>query len=299
MKPLAAVALVLASLLASASARAYCRASACEDGYEGQICDPPGANDCGKPLAWKRPCIGMAVQQDASDEVDYPTAKGALRAAFDAWEAVDCGGGATPDIHVELLNKVSCAKVEYNKAPSGKGNVNVLVFRDDAWPGDKAHQGAIALTTVQYDPETGEINGADIEVDTHDYEITTAVPTGGYDLVAVLTHEAGHVLGLAHSPEPGATMIAQFTGDSVQYRSLEADDERGICAIFPTGDAVRSSCNPIPRHGYSPDCADEQPDPSCALAPAPRQGIAGLMLAVAAAIVLAIRRPRRGRVPRP
>src|SRR5262245_15661193 len=108
--------------------------------------------DCGTPLRWRRDCIGIAVQRQASDQISYAQAKGVTRAAFGAWEEVDCGSGP-PGIHVEILNKVDCADVEYN---TEGGNVNVLVFRDDEWPHPQGGHN-VALTTVTFEEDTGEI----------------------------------------------------------------------------------------------------------------------------------------------
>jgi hypothetical protein len=58
---------------------------------------------------------------------------------------------------------------------------------------------------------------------------------GTFDLQAVLTHEIGHALGLAHSDVPGATMAAAYPTDSagLAWRSLEADDIEGARALYP------------------------------------------------------------------
>ena len=241
----------------------------------------------------------MAVQSKASAKVSYATAKTTLRQAFDAWEEADCSGGS-PAIHVEILNEVECDAVEYNPAGTDHGNVNVLVFRDTDWPSEPRHNGVIALTTVNYDPQTGEIFDADIEVNTQHYEISTTlpVPSGEFDLLAVLTHEAGHVLGLAHSPVEGATMITSFTGDTEKYRSLEPDDVAGICAAYPPAEGKPASCNPIPRHGYSPRCGDAQTEGTCAVNAPGAPGAIGMGLplligaALAAALGSRVSRPR-------
>ena len=218
--------------------------------------------DCGKPLAWKRSCIGIAVQEDASSQVDYQTAKGVLKEAFDAWQNADCGG-EPPGIKVELLNKVDCASVEYNK---DGGNVNVMVFRDTVWPhGDGPHN--VALTTVTFDSNTGEIFDADIEVNTARYKLTTTSITTEYDLLSILTHETGHFLGMAHAPDSKATMYATYEPGSVDFRTLEGDDMAGICTIYPPDPSAAGACNPIPRHGYSPSCAEAQTEGTCSVAP--------------------------------
>ena len=257
----------MAAFLAIAApqpAHAYCRATTCDP--QGAQCDPPQPTDCGKPLRWARDCVGIAVQADASDQVSYAQAKGTVRAAFEAWEQVDCGGG-TPGMHVEILNKVECAEVEYN---IDGGNVNVLVFRDGGWPHEEGLHN-VALTTVTFEKDTGEIFDADIEVNTAQYPMTISDDAAStqYDLLSVLTHEAGHFLGMAHAIDnPEATMNATYQPMTINFRSLEPDDGLGICAIYPPDDEPPSEdCNPIPRHGYSPNCREGQIEGTCSTIP--------------------------------
>ena len=281
-----AVGLAIATTL-TAPASAYCRATTC--GREGTACDPPRESDCGIPLAWARTCAGFAVHDAGSSQVGTEDTRVLLRAAFDAWEYAPCPGGGLPAIHVEDLGLVECDRVEYNESA---GNVNLVVFRDAFWPHEEgAHN--IALTTVTFDTETGAIFDADIEINSFGYFVTIGDVTDQYDLPSVLTHEAGHFLGLAHTDDLDATMYAIYSQGSVEGRTLEVDDVNGVCAIYPP--AELPPCNPIPRHGFSPACAGKQLEGDCALAaPVGRVvgspgvdrrllvGLAGLGLAVAA-----------------
>jgi hypothetical protein len=254
----------LAALAVTSStigAWAYCRATTCRsDGS----CTPP-SEEC-KELRWARSCVGVAVQQSASKDMTLDQVHGVIDAAFGAWQKADCGGG-TPGIVVQNLGDVACGDVEYN---SKAGNTNVLVFRDGGWPHPNSSQ-QLALTTVTFNPTTGEIYNADIEVNSADYTFTdvSAVPDdanfgslGLNDLLSVLTHETGHFLGLAHTTEGEATMFASYSSgskdDAIKFRSLEQDDITGICDIYPPATIDPAACNPIPRHGFSPDCREAQ-----------------------------------------
>ena len=276
-------AILLAGLLCAGRARAYCLASTCD--ADGAVCEPPQITDCGMPLRWHRSCVGFAVQRDASVQVPRATAQNVVRQAFDAWEQASCEGGA-PGIHVEDMQSVECDRVEYNQTAA---NANVIVFRDEAWTHpDDPHN--IALTTVTFDTKTGEIVDADIEVNTAQYKLTTTDTTADYDLLAVLTHEAGHFLGLAHSAQPEATMFASYSREA---GTLDPDDAQAICRVYPP--AAISACNPIPRHGFSTSCAGAQTEGDCSAAPLkPTPGGAAAIAALALGAALKrIRRSRR------
>ena len=204
---------VAASLLAPLRASAYCLTSGCPNGKEGAICTPSLPSDCGKKLFWTEPCLGFSVQKDASNQVDYKTAARILGAAFATWTSAACPGGP-PSIRVTDLGPVDCADVEYNQH---SGNANILMFRDDVWISHADDVDALARTTVWYDPDTGQINDADIEVNTANFAFSSDgslapnAPGPPYDLQAVLTHEAGHFLGLAHTTDANATMLVTVT----------------------------------------------------------------------------------------
>src|SRR5262249_21192786 len=135
-------------------------------------------------------------------------------------------------------------------------------FRDDAWP----HQGdtfnTLGLTRLKFDIGTGEIFDADMEINSAEHDLVLEGTPGPnqFLLASVLTHEAGHFLGLAHSQDPNAIMYPTYHPDSSQ---LSQDDIDGICAIYPpdgtrprdTGPVVQQdACDAQPRHGFASAC---------------------------------------------
>ena len=62
-----------------------------------------------------------------------------------------------------------------------------------------------------------------------------AIAVGIMDPVAMLTHELGHWLGLAHTPDPYGTMYYALLPNGIQ-KSLEADDKAGLCSLYPNGE---------------------------------------------------------------
>ncbi len=275
-------------LLFAQSASAFCRSTTCDTPESFAECTtiPPGC----QALSWRRTCIGWNLQLNASKKVPYDIAEIALERAFATWQGTFCG----PGLEIQNLGPVNCTQVEYNGLA---GNANIVVFRDDFWP----HEGAdhnIGLTTVTFDVNTGEIFDADIELNAFQFDLTWDDNVVNYDLVSVLTHEAGHFLGLSHSADTAATMYRHYDVGSVEFRDLADDDDKGICDIYPPFEVVPPPCNPIPRHGFSPDCASAQKEGSCSVAdtqgkePASPKGhfAAALVLFSAAAIRLGRRR---------
>jgi hypothetical protein len=139
-------------------------------------------------------------------------------------------------------------------------NQHVIIFRDTGWNYSDSSN-TLGLTTVTYDKTNGEIYDADMELNTQDYNLvaTSPAPAGAYDLASVITHEAGHFLGLAHSADGSAVMYAHYRTGAA---SPTSDDIAGICDIYST-DGTRSTsagalsadtCDPTPRHGYSSLC---------------------------------------------
>jgi hypothetical protein len=185
------------------------------------------------------------------------------------------------------MGTVVCDRVEFNQKG---GNANILVFRDGTWPHeDGLHN--LALTTVSFDPGSGELLNADIEVNTAGYDF---VEGGQYDLLSVLTHEVGHFFGLSHSALEDATMYFAYTDYSTDFRSLSDDDVTAICGIYPPSEVDPQRCNPIPSHGFASACAADQPAGCSVGRPGPGPP-AGALAAIGTAAALAAAWKRAGR----
>jgi MYXO-CTERM domain-containing protein len=288
----------------SRAANAFCRTTTISVPADFQ----PRADACwdqGNPLFWKNACVGYSIQRDASRQVSYDDASQAITRAFTKWTSATCATDGTQTSRVSIdvrdLGPSDCGTVQYNQ---DYGNQHVIVFRDDLWPHNDVNN-TLALTTVTFNPDTGEIYDADMEINTYQQRVTLTdpVPPDGYDFASIVTHETGHFLGLAHSGDPHATMFAHYQPGSTAMRNLTSDDVLGICTVYrPDGlrtlsgeqTAGEDACDPTPRHGFTTQCAP-QVAKGClgksAVAPSGRApGAALFALGLAAA---ALRRSRR------
>jgi hypothetical protein len=241
--------LVFAAVVSTAAdARAYCRTTAC-----GKDCELDPLTNCptGIPIWWPQYCISYSMQYQASKKVDLAAATGAAERAFAVWQEAPCPGGGVPSIKVDhVFGSVACKMHEYNQVD---GNANVILFHDDVWP-YPAGSDVLALTTVTFSKKTGDIYDVDMEINAKQPLSTSEiVDPEAYDLQSIMTHEAGHFLGLGHSLDPQATMWTQYSTGTDSFRNLSDDDIAGICNTYPpTSDS--QICDYQPRQGFSPEC---------------------------------------------
>jgi Matrixin len=287
LRTLVSLATALAAIVAARPAAAFCWASTCQP--NGVVCEVASELDCGLPLYWPRECIGYSIQRDATSYLSYEDASWAVAAGFNVWLQPFCEGDQVAGIGLVEMQDVACDEVEYN---SSAGNANLVVFRDEAWTHPDSPD-KIAVTTVTFNPDTGEIYDVDIEINSALHLFTATETTEAYDLVSIVAHEAGHFFGMGHSLDWDATMFELYEPGSVEERTLTLDDQRGICAMYPPWPIDRAACNPIPRHGFASECAANQPAPSCSIRTTGTATATFGWMTLAAAI-LWLRRKRRG-----
>lgn len=220
----------------------------------------------GAPFLWVTSCIPIRVEARDARDADVATLDATLRQAITNW-ASRTDGCST--LRLLALEPEEGLEVEADSKP-------VVVVRDETWsrPGGMPHDpSAIGLTTVFHVSTPGRygdgtIIDADIELNGVNFTFTTDPPnaiardgTTLADLENTLTHELGHVLGLAHTcwdrtteeplpnekgepspdcndplgPEIIETTMYPFsiTAGEIEKRSLSEDEVRGVCEIYP------------------------------------------------------------------
>jgi hypothetical protein len=277
--------------LPATSAHAFCRTAAC-----GKDCAIDPITNCpiGTPIWWPQYCVSYSMQYQASRKVDLEKATAAAEKAFYVWQNAPCPGGGVPSIKIDhTFGPVACKMHEYNQVD---GNANIIMFHDDVWPYSGGTD-VLALTTVTFSKKTGDIYDVDMEINgLQPLSTSDPVDPEAYDLQSIITHEAGHFLGLGHSLVPDATMWTQYTTGTDSFRDLADDDIAGICTTYPPTQEPQI-CDFVPRQGFSPECGLYPAGAgTCALA----RGVGGAggggawSLALASAIVaLATKRRRR------
>lgn len=235
-------------VLASTDAAAFCRTTTCDPAVD-DTCrrNDKGCVRDGVALRWPSMPIVYRFHRGGSEKVDTSRAREAIRRAFDTWSNVNCDGGRT-SLRFEEGDEIRTMKAKTKtraREPFG------IYFRDDEWTHDDQEE-SLALTNQVFGQITGTIEYADIEINSANVEFATREGEDGLDLQAVLTHEVGHYIGLAHSPEPGSIMAARFCqsddrcdGNIDDVRALAADDMNAVCNIYPPDRAAPETRQPV------------------------------------------------------
>jgi hypothetical protein len=238
-----------------------------------------GRPDAGYALWWgsRSVTFRFSTARVPSGCADLPTAQALVAQSFLTWNgAIRSGdsrpctdfafveGPATPSFlvgardgeNVVAFRQGSCAAV----APAGDPCLTQggCANRYNCWePGHSG--GTLAITWVSFSTGSGQITDADTELDDWDgtsgYLFTCGAPGSPrcasasdptppgctwIDVGAVVTHEAGHALGLDHpcSAMGGCSppsLMAPYIQQGSTLRTLYPDDVEGMCTIYPTG----------------------------------------------------------------
>lgn len=236
--PLVAV----ACLTLASQASAFCRKTTCEG--DGCPTDKRGCPAEGEALKWGKLPLHYRFHNRPPRLLLREEARAAIREAFHRWSDTICADGRRTSLRFVEDDDVAEDK------PLEKDAVGVnpytIYFRDYGWP----HTGVdetLALTTHNFRAGSGFIEYADMEVNSGATRggrsgfSTDEADEDGKDLQAVMTHEAGHYIGLAHSKEDKSIMAPSYCAATtdrckkgkVAERRLAPDDILAVCTLYP------------------------------------------------------------------
>jgi Matrixin len=261
---------------------------------------PLTGSDCiheGLPLSWNRQCISFTVEDPGESGPALEAVRDAADRSFTAWSSVQCNGRP---IGLELRQTRQLAECGVAQHDRQGPNMNAILFVEDWNDQDDLPPDAFAVTLVWNLVKTGEIVDADMLVNPTLGQLTICGDTCPrspvvVDVQNVITHEAGHFLGLAHSAEFDATMSSTAPVGETKKRTLEPDDAEGLCSIYgqlPAAQCDEDSGDYVPPRGFSARCSSPRQS-SCTLGVPGDRRPSGLALGLgllAVAIWLARRR---------
>ncbi|MBR58429.1 MAG: hypothetical protein CMH54_10460 [Myxococcales bacterium] len=195
-------------------------------------------NQGGAETTWAKTNVPWYLNPTPVPGITYDDMRDAIHAAFDAWENVSCSGQSFSYMSPSSNPQNGAIYVE---ATNGEWDPSV---------------GDAAAFTVSEKKWNGEIKYSIIVFNGVDISWTTSSSASLYgyktDIQGVATHEIGHALGLDHPHVREATMF--FSGGSSELRSLDNDDVKGVCYLYPTGSFTTGTvCDSCSGHSNCKD----------------------------------------------
>ena len=153
----------------------------------------------------------------------------AFRAALHSWQSIQTAAIRFSEPQTTAAD--TAASDGMNLITMARTAVNREILGGD--------QGAVALTRLVFDPDTGVIFESDILLNPG-YRFSTDLTAGTYDLQSILTHELGHALGCDHAAGMNDTMFFAAGPEEFHQRYLSADALAFASSTYPDKARVNS-----------------------------------------------------------
>jgi hypothetical protein len=206
--------------------------------------------------------IAYELTESVPEPMNFEDYRATVKQALDTWSAPACSDLRFTYRGISLGGAL----------PADGRNTLEWVFFD--WEARGFARDQAAVTDVQYVREGGgdwRIVEADLYLNAEQHRwVLAGAPAGDErDLLSVLTHEAGHMLGLLHPCEPDGQGGAPICGPAGPDRAtmhpyyapeqatLEDDDRAGLCFLYPSASCNNGECPPEPEcsaTGCEQDC---------------------------------------------
>ncbi|QRN95239.1 matrixin family metalloprotease [Archangium violaceum] len=221
-------------------------------------------------------------QQCMSGEPDCTARQASVGLALQGWDEILAGCTS-----LRLSEGPVTASRQVGYVPSGP-NENIILLRDRACTQPESEDcwrhgtETLAMTTSTFRMRSGEVLDTDIELNAVAFFSQT--PT--VDLQGAVTHELGHALGLAHSPDSRSTMYPHYQGQG-SSSAIDEGSRQAMCSIYPPG-------------APAVDCVEAEPElrqltskpQGCSAAPG--AGAGALLLGLVTLLAPRRRRPENG-----
>lgn len=253
--------LALAATATASRAEAFCRRTVLPGDDSADAGCPAGA-----PLFHRSQCFPYRLFA-TEGPVPNVFVSDRLARALASWTTTNslCFPGIRP---VEL----AATNVDPNSAlVTGR---NIVGFpREWRYAAAGGDTGILGLTTTTFEVDNGSILAVHTELNPNVAWSWSDVPAPNTaDVETVLFHEAGHMLGFAHSEEPDAVMFAAYELGTAK-RTLSDDDRAAICAAYPTRAERSTATGLVPATGCEltpgteASCADPDIRHGCSVSP--------------------------------
>jgi MYXO-CTERM domain-containing protein len=175
---------------------------------------------------WRPPVPYSLNQSGSIDLGGFSAAEPEVRRAMEDWANVSC-----TSLSASYEGATSAVPGSYE-------GVSAIGWIESGWRHDSSAIGVTGPSWGMY------IIEADMELNGVNFTWTTGSGTfNNVNTYSIVLHEGGHYYGLGHSNVSGACMWPSYSGGVV---GLAADDQQGICALYPgTGsDCTTTGCPP-------------------------------------------------------